>query len=62
MFSARCTTEVRCHRHVRCSRDVLLLLLLLAVCSCVVTENRGGETHWTGEVAQLAESGTIHKK
>ena len=38
-----------------CSRDVLLLLLLLlAVCSCVGTDTREGEKYWADDVSQRA--------
>ena len=44
----------RCNRYASCSKCVLLLLLLLAVCRCVVADSRKGNTYWTDDVAQRA--------
>ena len=40
VFCARCVTKdsAKCNRYVWCSTNSLLLLLLLAACSCVVAE------------------------
>ena len=50
-----------CNRYVSCSRDVLLLLLLLTVCSCVGADSRRGENNWADVVQRAKDRKRIKK-
>ena len=64
VFSARCTTEATGHNRyipVWFSKNVLLLLVLLAVCSCVVADSRRGKNHRTMNVQRAGEVSRLLK-